>query len=312
MNITQQWSHNGPGFRPCGPTQPKLTPGFYRPILVESMMGSQTFIEPISIVTDDLVMLEDSPVGYVTNSIQRFWKGKNLYAKHGIVHKRGIMLEGPPGTGKTSVANMISKFFVENGGLVFYTGADSFPATLDAVKWLRQIQDEPVLLVMEEFDRYMRHAEVVDALMQLLDGAASVDNVVFLATTNYVKKIDPRFTKRPSRFDDIVHVGIPSATARKSYLQKLIIEFGGDASEVETYVTATDGLLLAHLKEAVIATKVLGQSLEFVVTRLRDMVPKDEEPESGLNPLQAMSLRAMANASQGSALRIDYVSPGCV
>ncbi len=162
------------------------------------------------------------------------------------------------------------------------------------MKWLRQIQDEPVLLVMEEFDRYMRHAEVVDALMQLLDGAASVDNVVFLATTNYVKKIDPRFTKRPSRFDDIVHVGIPSATARKSYLQKLIIEFGGDASEVEMYVTATDGLLLAHLKEAVIATKVLGQSLEFVVKRLRDMVPKDEPEQVNSVMYTAQALQSLS------------------
>jgi hypothetical protein len=278
----KQWAKLDAGFLPCGETLPRLKPGYYRPdLLGGGGMFAQLTLKPIVLVTDDLFVLRNSPVEHVIHTIRKFWDAKDLYAKHGLIHKRGILLHGSPGTGKTSIVNMVARFFANNGGVVFYAGndEDALPAMRQAILKFRQIQDEPLLLILEDFDSVQDNSYTLSMAMQLMDGVDQVNNVVFLCTTNFLHKIDDRFTKRPSRIDEVIEIEQPSAEARKDYLARLLMmfsDFGDDenvtAAEMETYATKTEGLLLAHLKEVVIATKILGQPLDATVARLKSMV----------------------------------------
>jgi SpoVK/Ycf46/Vps4 family AAA+-type ATPase len=272
MSSMKQWAQVGEGFMPCGETQQTLKPGFYKPSTTGGMFP-QMVINPVTPVTDNLLVLADSPVASVVDSIQKFWKAEERYKRSSVIHKRGILMEGPPGTGKTSIANLIAKFVVENGGVTFFGGADSIYMLRSAMTAFRKIQAEPLLIIIEEFDLLNDDEDSVDTVMQMMDGIDQINNIVFLCTTNYVERIDDRFTKRPSRIDEIIHVGLPTKIARKAYLEELLIHFGGSLSEVAEFVTATDGLLISHLKEAVIATKILERPLQETVTRLRAMVP---------------------------------------
>lgn len=273
--MKMQWAtRDNENFMPAGESVPKLESGFYQAVTTGGMFP-QLVIRKHKLVTDNLIVLEDSPSEVVISSVKKFWDAKAIFEKHGIVHKRSILLEGPPGTGKTSIANMVAAFVKDNGGVVFFTDQRSFPSTEEALKLFRQIQSEPVLVVLEDFDSFMVNERYIQTLMQLLDGSDQINNVVFLSTTNYIENIDPRFIKRPSRIDEILHVGTPSEKTRRSYFKTLLTEFGMGDSELDAWVKATEGLLVSHLREAVIAVKVLGRPLAETVERLRHMVPEE-------------------------------------
>lgn len=286
-----QWAtRDNENFMPAGETVPKLEPGFYQATTTGGMIP-QLVVKKHPLVTDNLIVLEDSPAEVVISSIKKFWDAKPLFAKHGIVHKRSILLEGPPGTGKTSIANMVAHFVRESGGIVFFANAATFITTEEALKLFRQTQPEPVLVILEDLDLFMMHEKYIQILMHLLDGSDQINNVVFLSTTNYLEDIDVRFTKRPSRIDEILHVGTPSPITRRSYFKTLLAEFGMGEHELETWVKATEGLLVSHLREAVIAVKVLGRPLAETVERLQSMVPKDRKSQQ-LKKRQLNGLRA--------------------
>lgn len=296
MAATQWATNDSEMFIPCGDSVAKLTPGYYQAGTTGGMFP-QPFVKKLNLVTDNLLVLADSPAEIVINSIKKFWDAKPLFAKHGIVHKRSILMEGPPGTGKTSIANIVAKFVVEQGGIAFFANTGSFFSTEAMLQHFRKVQSEPVLVILEDLDQFMVHEKYIQALMHLMDGADQINNVVFLSTTNYMENIDPRFTKRPSRIDEILHVGTPSAKTRRSYLQGILTEFGVVEVELEAWVKATDGLLISHLREAVIAVKVLGRPLAETVERLRHMVP-EEGMKNGRGTPQAIQAQIQATERQ--------------
>lgn len=298
--MSKQWAGLGKGFTPTGSDLLKAMPaGYYRPDLTGGMMP-QLVINPIALVTDDLLVLEDFPVEHVVKNIEKFWGKAAQYKRNGLIHKRGFLLEGPPGTGKTSISNLIAKFFVENGGVVFYGNVANIGQGVmgAAIEEFRSIQTTPLLVVVEEFDQLMLKAPWKDTMMQLMDGANQIDNVVYLLSTNFIQKIDQRFTKRPSRIDEIIHVGSPSEKTRKAYLEAMLNKYEGIGEDLNVWVKATEGLLLSHLKEAVVAVKILDHPLESTIARLRTMIP-DAKPKTGPKNAWAVA-QAVESLSQAA------------
>lgn len=122
----------------------------------------------------------------------------------GYIHKLGILLYGKQGCGKTSMMNyIVEKLIAEKQAIVFYCDTENELLTSIVIgKEIRKIQENPIIFVADEFDKYCYESE--SELKQFLDGKDSIDNSLFLGATNYLNTVPETLKNRPSRFK-IVH-----------------------------------------------------------------------------------------------------------
>lgn len=231
-------------------TIPKLPPGVYKGTY-HQMLGYG--FKPIPLATDDMLSLPDTPSDEVVREVARFWTMEGEFRKRGLLFKRGVLLYGPPGSGKTATVISVAESVVERGGIAFF-GDD--PGTISAcLHTMRKMDAEsPIVCIMEDFEELIRE-DGEHGYLSLLDGEIQVDNIVYLATTNYLSRLPKRFTDRPSRFDLVKEVGMPSLAARKVYLKAK--EPSLTESELNEWALSSEGFSIAHLRELIILCRSL-------------------------------------------------------
>lgn len=267
MAYYRQWAEREGNYTPVGRTVPEIAPGYYDLSLTQEGL----FFVPVRARTDELLRFPDSPSLEVIKAIQKFWEREEMFRRYQLPFKRGILLYGPPGSGKSATLQLVARDVVARNGLVVNYNDKAF---LMAYRALREIQPEiPVVVLMEDLDAIVKRTNE-SSFLNMLDGVERLDRVCFLATTNYQEQLEDRIVNRPSRFDVRIKIGHPSAVMRRMYLEGLIVE--GDEIDVAQYVKDSDGMSLAHLKELFIATHILGTDYTTVVQRLKDMQLRPE------------------------------------
>ena len=273
-NLARSYAQNGDKYWAIGATHEKMPAGVYTPGVSQEI---GIYLEKMENKTDGLLNFPDSASEMVLAEMREFQRLKDRFEKYGFLHKRGIMLYGPPGSGKTTtIQQLIAMIVKEGNGIALFLDHPVIAAR--ALRMIRSIEPERQILgIMEDFDGLLQsYGE--SGYLSLLDGEAQVDNVVMVATTNHVGRIEARFRDRPSRFDLIQEIGMPSAAARRMYLS---VKAPDIAPEVlEQMVKASEGYSVAHLREMIILTQVFEVPLAAVGTRLGKMakIPKERNP----------------------------------
>lgn len=261
-----QWSAEANDtFRPAGPARAQVPAGVYT--FNADMRG--LYLQKMKIVTDTLIELDDTASVRVLEGIRTFWGSKQEYVKRGIVYKRGVLLWGPAGSGKTATLALMTGELVATGGVVVLCENPEY--TTVGLQILRRIEPErPLIVVMEDIDEMIaRHGE--HQLLALLDGENQINNVVNIATTNYPERLGARIVNRPSRFDERILIGMPGPKARHKYLSTILRGEELGESQLEKWVGDTDGFSVAHLRELAVAVFCLKQDYANVVERLSKM-----------------------------------------
>ena len=124
----------------------------------------------------------------------------------------------------------------------------------------------PIVAIMEEVDRYDE-----TALLPILDGSHQHSNVIYIATTNYPEKLSSRLTNRPSRFDEIIFIDMPEAPIRDEYLTRKSKRLAENEVERRKWVTKTDGMSIAHLRELLVSVECLDRTFETAINEARAM-----------------------------------------
>lgn len=293
-----QYARIGPGYIPTTSTIQKLPSGVYR---IEKIGPSFAFVSQ-NVVTDNLLRLPDSRSEEIVLEIERFWTLKAIFKRFGFVHKRGILMFGKPGSGKTTTVNVVSQRMVQNGGLVILGSVQ--PGVLaDMLAGLREVEpDRPLVVVLEDIDTLISsYGE--QAILNMLDGEMTIDNVCFLATTNYPENLDGRIINRPSRFDRIVKIGMPSPDAREMYLVHCNTPL--TKTEIKEWVRLTPEFSLAQLKELIVGVFCFEHTLEDEVGRLTKMMKKvsssDFERSAGFSAPEGE--QKLSSPSSGAGFR---------
>lgn len=267
---SRMWSVAGDDYFPCQKTATQLEPGQY---LVRHSDSQGFFFSKKTVNLDDIIVLPDNASAEVIAAIENFWQKEDKFREYGFLWKRGVMLYGPPGSGKTSTVQQISKKIVDMGGISIYCTYP--PQDAEGLRLLRKIEpDRPIVVILEDIDAIIKRFGEAE-ILAMLDGELQVDNVVFVATTNYPELLDKRITNRPSRFDEMVQIGMPSAEARREFFRIKNPRLAGDLHELDRWVKGTDGFSIAHLKEIIVSVECLGNTFDATLSKLKKMINQD-------------------------------------
>ena len=282
-----QWTTDGKIFFPAGETCSELTPGVYEIRISERGI----YFQKIPIKTEGLIRFPDSNSDLVINELEKFWEREDVFNKFGLLYKRGIMLYGPPGSGKSCTVRFVMENVIARGGIVVkFTEPELY---IMGMRALREIQPSvPVVTTMEDIDSTLeRFSE--SAVLNILDGVDQINKVIYLATTNYPDKLGARIINRPSRFDKRFKIGHPSAEGRRMYFEHIIKD--RMKVNIDKWVEDTEGMSIAHLRELVVAVIIIGDKYEDAISTLKlmhEIIDEREYDSTGFHTNMQVACRS--------------------
>ena len=201
-----------------------------------------------------------------------------LFTRLGVDPPKGVLLHGPPGTGKTRLAQAVANesdatFFTINGPEIMGSGYG------DSEKALREVFEEatksaPAIIFIDEIDsiapkrdRVPGEAEkrLVAQLLTLMDGLEARSNLVVIAATNRPDAIDEAL-RRPGRFDREIVIGVPDERGRREIFA--IHTRGmplGDKVDVNE---------LARITHGFVGADIAALAREAAIDAVRGIMPK--------------------------------------
>ncbi len=207
-------------------------------------------------------IIVDDDLKQELKSVVELLKDPATAERYGISVPKGILLNGPPGTGKTTIAKVIANeanlsFFVLQANDVISKWVG------DSEKNLTNLFEEarkhaPAVIFIDEIDSIAKnrtegnaqHADaLLNHLLQLMDGVVARKGVYVIGATNRADLVDPAL-KRGGRLNKVIEIPLPNLRARESlfslYLAKLPL---GAAPDVTELASITEGVCAANIKE---------------------------------------------------------------
>lgn len=159
------------------------------------------------------VFLNDNIKESIMDHIDKFFNNKEVYEKRNLNYKTGVLLYGEPGTGKSTIANMIATEY--NCDMVLINMSEFSKLNIEYLTTTINADDKTYIIVLEDIDcvigdreseeQDLENKKNVNKLLQFLDSTSSPSNVIFVATTNHIEKLDSAI-RRDGRFDLIVPI----------------------------------------------------------------------------------------------------------
>jgi len=275
-------------------------------------MPEPSFIDTSKIDPNGLIYAADVQSAVETNLFTPILRVHDCIANN-IPIKRGVLLSGTYGTGKTMAATTAARHATDVG--VTYVYIPHADELADAIEFAKQYQSPACMIFCEDVDRVTdgERSVEMDDILNLLDGIDTKKaNIITVLTTNDLEAINPAML-RPGRLDAVINVTPPDAPA----VEKLIRMYAGNS--LDSGVDLTDaGVALAGIIPATIAEvvkraklsqlrlqppgeKVVKISQEAIVEASKTMsaqnkMLQDRIEKKEVKPSVDSTLRAMINS----------------
>lgn len=225
---------------------------------VNMFEGSFNFIYHDEKYNWDNYYFEDNVKDLFNLEVFGFLNNIKKYNENGI-NKRGCILSGPPGTGKTSLGYIICNNLVDKT-MIWITPevlAEGSYKMLSSIKILYRLADfvTPGVVFLEDLDLFSKDRSMggdalsLGALMNILDGVNSITNTVTIGTTNRIEAIETALSNRPGRFDRIVEISFLSEKLREKMLRNRLSDWKFTNKILKDIVKKTNDWTGAELQE---------------------------------------------------------------
>lgn len=161
-------------------------------------------------------------------------KNPETYAKRGIRPVKGVILEGPPGNGKTLFARALAQEagvnFIATKGADFQSAFMSLGARKIRMLFAKAARHRPCIVFIDEFDSIgerrnyagtgidKENNRIITAMLNEMDGFQASSGILVVAATNSYRSLDPALV-RPGRFDVKLTVGNPDEATRRELVR---------------------------------------------------------------------------------------------
>uniref|UniRef100_A0A1J3G7U4 AAA+ ATPase domain-containing protein n=1 Tax=Noccaea caerulescens TaxID=107243 RepID=A0A1J3G7U4_NOCCA len=186
---------------------------------------------------------------------------KNSLSSLGLRPTKGVLIHGPPGTGKTSLARSFAhesgvNFFSVNGPEIISQYLGESEKALDEV-FRSASNAAPAVVFIDDLDAIAPARKegseelsqrMVATLLNLMDGISRSDGVVVIAATNRPDSIEPAL-RRPGRLDREIEIGVPSSAQRFDILRTILngMRHSLSDTQLEQLAMTTHGFVGADL-----------------------------------------------------------------
>ena len=204
---------------------------------------------------DDLILDKYTNKALQTN-LMNLIDNVEVYEKNNLPLKRGLIISGEPGTGKS----LLGKILCHKTDWTFmWITPKSFhdiESVSNIMKTARMLG--PTILFLEDIDLYGKHrdqnalASLLGELMNQLDGIEDNNYVVTIATTNNQDALEKALINRPGRFDKVIRFNSPTNRCREQMFKTFIGHLRTEKTiDMEELVDRTDRFTGAQVKEVV-------------------------------------------------------------
>ena len=193
----------------------------------------------------------------VVQKIKHWYKSRLWYKQKHIPWRRGILVHGKPGSGKTLLLRSIAQ---DLGIPMFVFDLSSMTNEEFVNFWKIATADAPCMVVCEDFDAVFSGRKPVvkktkltfDCLLNCISGASVSEGVLFCVTANNIQNIDPaigvqdqnQLSSRPGRIDDVIEMNNMNEECRKKTISRIL-----DGDNPENILQKTQNMTAAQVVE---------------------------------------------------------------
>ena len=250
-------------------------------------MPTPTFLDVDKIKIDELIFSQEVS-NQIETSIFTPLRYTDKCRQHGIPLKRGILLTGPYGTGKTLTATCTAKIARDNGWtFILCDDPTEFADVMDFA-----MEYGPSVVFCEDIDRVVsgNRDQDMDEILNVIDGVqAKGAEMMVVLTTNDCDAINKAML-RPGRLDAVIHVGPPDAVAVIKLLRLYGRELLGKDEDLTAVSNELNGKIPAVIREVVERAKLEAITLS-----------------SGAS--QMLTSEALIRASRSMKTQLDLLEP---
>jgi ATP-dependent 26S proteasome regulatory subunit len=196
------------------------------------------------------IFLPEELKNNIKGTIEGFLNSKHIYEEQNIAWKRGLLLYGVQGNGKSSLIRTIISNYDFKPITVLPSANDD--AMRDAFAYAEA--QNPALLFFEDLDSLLQNINI-SLFLNLMDGIATKNGILIVATANDISHFPDNIKDRPSRFDRKFEIPLPDETMSKKYFKKW---FGKTISDKEidklSIFTFKNKFSYAYIKELYISS----------------------------------------------------------